>query len=338
MNPRDQHQPRPIAVDNEAADWVVRSERGLTPLEQDEFTEWLARGKWHQEAFAELRWSWEELDRLTGLQRTVAAVPNPALLAPPRKRGTWWHCTAVLSTAAVLAIGIALFPFQRPANSIAMKRAEMLAPCELQNLPDGSVVELNRGAAITVSFSSTQRHVRLDRGEAHFDVAKDPTKPFVVEAAGVEVRAVGTAFSVTRDSGQIAVLVTEGKVTLTSPLANDDAPPTLIVAGERALVPLAAVAAAPKITVLSPDEIADWLAWKPRILDFDNSTLADIANEFSRRNPIKLTVVDPSLRARRLSATIRSDNLEQFVNLLESSFGIRVRWVTPTSIELWPSN
>ena len=64
---------------------------------------------------------------------------------------------------------------------------------ESRALDDGTVVELNGGAEIEVQFTAAERRLRLVRGEAHFQVAKNPLRPFVVEAGGVAVRAVGTA-------------------------------------------------------------------------------------------------------------------------------------------------
>jgi transmembrane sensor len=82
---------------------------------------------------------------------------------------------------------------------------------ESHALPDGSLVELKEGSRIAVDFSAEQRQVRLV-GEAHFQVARDAARPFVVNAQGVMVRAVGTAFSVRVDSDEVQVLVTHGSV------------------------------------------------------------------------------------------------------------------------------
>jgi transmembrane sensor len=71
-------------------------------------------------------------------------------------------------------------------------------------------------------------------------------------------------------------------------------------------------------------EMEERLAWKPRLLEFDEAPLAEIAAEFNRRNPVRLEITDPALRARRLSAALRSDNVEGFVRLLETDFAISV--------------
>src|SRR3546814_4407377 len=82
-------------------------------------------------------------------------------------------------------------------------------------LRDGSAVTLNSNSEIDVDFDEGIRHVRLLRGEALFDVAKDSIRPFVVEADSTRVTAVGTSFTVNRVSGRdVQVLVREGVVEL----------------------------------------------------------------------------------------------------------------------------
>ena len=228
-----------------------------------------------------------------------------------------------LSLGAAAAVMIFYHLKRQPWRDVVpFTTSESLALCEQRKLEDGTLVELNRGASITATFTIAERRVRLDRGEAHFTVTRDPSRTFVVEAGGVAVCAVGTAFCVTLQPGSVAVLVTEGTVRLTSPdkpALGDD---PLLNSGQRAVLSLARGGPAPAIASITDDEIAERLAWKPLVLDFVEATLAEIAAEFNRRNPVKLEITDPSLRARRLSANIRSDNVEGFVKLLESDFGI----------------
>lgn len=334
----------PVALS--AAEWVLRHDRGLTAAEQDEFSQWLAADPRHRAEWAEHRWGWDELDRLAGLQTSVHAVPDPDLLLPRRSvwakaGGAARYWTAGLAAAAAVAVGF--FLFSRPAPApvpSAPSPVHSLALIEQRDLPDGSVIELNRGAVVTEHFTATERRVRLERGEAHFKVAKDAVRPFFVEAGGVAVRAVGTAFNVRLDPASVEVLVTEGKVSvLNVGPALDAGPrtpassgvptsgsPTFLTANERTVVSLAPSAPAPQVTVVPPAEIEARLAWQPRLLDFTDAPLAEIVAEFNRRNPVRLTLADARLRDVRLSAAFRSDNVEGFVRLMESDFGMQAAW------------
>jgi transmembrane sensor len=118
--------------------------------------------------------------------------------------------------------------------------------------------------------------------------------------------------------------VTEGTVAVNSPAAATTEQTPLVTAGQKAVVSLSPRAAATLIEAVAAAEMEDRLAWKPRLLEFDEAPLAEIAAEFNRRNPVTIEITDPALRARRLSATLRSDNVEGFVRMLESDFGITV--------------
>jgi transmembrane sensor len=309
---------------DEAALWALRHDRGLTAAEQDEFSHWLAADPRHGAAWAEHRWGWDELDRLAGLQASVHAMPDPDLLAPRRRRVAHFFLPG-LAAAAILTLGLFVWVARAPAPvpPVAPAVARTLALIEQRELSDGSIIELNRGAVVTEHYTAGERRVRLERGEAHFKVAKDATRPFFVEARGVAVRAVGTAFNVRLDSASVEVLVTEGRVSVA---ASTGPVIPLLGVNERTVVSLAPAAPAPQVTAVPPAEIEARLAWQPRLLDFTDAPLAEIVAEFNRRNPVRLTLDDAGLRAVRLSATFRSDNVEGFVRLMESDFGMKSAW------------
>jgi transmembrane sensor len=335
MNPVPPHSRGLSEIEREAARWVLRRDRGLTASEQDEFSHWLAADPRHGEALALHRWGWEELDRLTGLQTSLGAVPDPDLFAPRRPARAQflrWLAPVALGLAAAWAVVFYVQPKPAGTSATAVARTAspappaLAAPCERQLLDDGSIVELNRGAAIEVAFTAAERRVRLVRGEANFTVAKNPARPFVVNAGGVDVRAVGTVFNVRLDRAAVEVVVSEGRVKVDPPAGAPAQDLPVLVMGQSAVVSLVAAGAPPEIATLSPAEIDTRLAWQPRLLDFTNVALAEIVADFNRRNPVQLVVADPALASVRLSAAFRSDNVEGFVRLMESDFGMKADW------------
>jgi transmembrane sensor len=328
---------------DEAALWALRHDHGITAAEQDEFSQWLAADPRHRAAWAEHRWGWDDLDRLAGLQTSVHAVPDPDLLAP-RGRRLVRFARPLLAVATAAAVGLLTWTWMSrpPAPVVAETPAasRLLALIEQRELSDGSVIELNRGAVVTEHFTAGERLVRLDRGEAHFKVAKDSARPFFVEAGGVVVRAVGTAFNVRLDPAAVEVLVTEGTVQVGSvaphrPVATAvEGNGPYLKANERTVVSFAPSAPPPEVTVMPPAEIEARLAWQPRLLDFTDKPLAEIVAEFNRRNPVRLTIEAASLREVKLSATFRSDNVEGFVRLMESDFGMKVERRSDSEIVL----
>lgn len=323
--------PRSIAA--QAADWLVRRDRGFTAAEQDDFHAWLAADPRHGAAFAREESTWRELDHLVEWRPEHAAEPNPDLLAPPRRVPRRpWRWIAPLAAAAGLIVGLSVF---RPSPPAAHESEVMTASgYEQRVLTDGSRVELNRGAAIVVEYSANERRVRLVRGEAHFTVAKNPARPFVVEAGDIAARAVGTAFHVRLADAAVEVLVTEGRVQVESktatPAAAFHSPPVsapehpILTAGERVVVsPHVPPGDRLRPVLVSAAEISRTLAWQPRLLEFASLPLGEVVAAFNRHNAVQLIVEDADLAALPIVATFRSDNVDGFIRLLGATAGVR---------------
>ncbi len=325
-------------IEQKAADWMLRIDRGLTPQEQDDYTEWLAQDPCHREAMALYQWGWEEFDRLAGLQATHYAQVNPDLLAPdvglpPKKFAKFrfipWF--AALPIPVVLALTVFfLRPVAEPESPEFKPSIELMARIEQRALEDGSRVEINRGAKLEVAYPADRRLVYLEKGEANFEVAEDPNRPFIVNAAGVDIRAVGTIFNVKLSEDEVDVLVTRGMVRVAptaSPSNRAELPAgSLVERGQKATVHLRSETPQVEVITLSEPEIEEATLWQPRLLDFDAAPLGEIVDAFNRCNPIQVVIGDPSLNTVNLSSSFWSDNVEGFVRLMESSFGMETEW------------
>lgn len=338
----------PSVVTRAAADWLARRDRGLTPSEQDEYMQWLAADPRHGAALARQANALERMMQLYEWTPARGVEPNPDLFAPAprmarvracvREQGRWLGLGGLAAAAAlVVLLWSGRGRVESPPGAVAaVAPASFLHVNERLALPDGSRVELNDGARVVSLYSATERRVRLAGGEAHFTVWKDPHRPFVVEADGVEVVAVGTAFNVRLESAVVEVLVTEGRVKVLSEgestpeaaaaaateLKSGHAGPTelFVSRGERAIVPKPSAGAdamiAPTVTAVSTDEIATELAWQAPRLQFQETRLADAIAEFNRLNRHQLELLDPALGELRIGGNFRPDNVDGFVRLL----------------------
>jgi transmembrane sensor len=198
-------------------------------------------------------------------------------------------------------------------------------------LPDGSVIRLNSDTAVAVDLTAGKRRVDLERGEAHFTVATDPSRPFVASAGGVSVRAVGTAFNVALKPSSLEVLVTEGKVQVEEEAKNQFVLPnrtnnhSVLGAGQKVVLNLGSAAApSPIIAVvkLPASEVEKAMAWQIKLLEFDDTPLSAVIAEFNRYNQRQLVIADSALARRTFGGTFRSDNYEDLVVLLETRFGV----------------
>jgi transmembrane sensor len=327
----------PTALEQTALGWVVRCERGLTGEEESALAEWLAADPRHREIFNEFGGTWNLMGRagdelstaaVESLPKEATVVPFETDVASRRRgrgaRGAWWS----LAAAAVIAIGV--LSWRQGAGQLVAITTEIGGSRQL-TLPDGSTVALNTDSSVVPVFAPEERRVRLEKGEAFFQVAKDAARPFVVEAAGVGVRAIGTAFNVRVHPEAIEVVVTEGVVRVT-PAAGRGAglgESAEVIAGQRVFVATSAQRAAtpsvaPNLTVASvpSDELQRRLAWQGGRLDFSDTPLGEMVAEFNRYNRHKLVVPDAGLAAMRFGGSFRPDDRAGFVRVLRDTFGI----------------
>ena len=320
--------PEPVSPEAErrsqaAADWLVRRDRGLTAAEQDEFLQWLVADPRHGEWFALHREIVADFTALAQWRPAHSEEPNPDLLAPPRRR-IHWLAPALVAAAAAITV---TFVWWRATP--ASPESALVASVELKRriLEDGSAVELNHGALVTTEFSVTERRATLVRGEALFTVANNPSRPFIVRAGGVDVRAVGTAFSVRLDQAAVEVLVTEGRVGVrrANPVLSEHptSQSSLVSEGQRAIVSLTN-SAPPHVVAVSPPAIARQLNWQPTLLDFSSAPLSAAVTEFNHRNRVQFVLADAGLAALPIVASIRSDNVEGFAKFLAAAPGVQI--------------
>ncbi len=323
---------RPIsaAMREAAADWVARRDAGLSAREELDYAAWLEADPAHRAAVVGLDFAWRTLDRPLTTGTADAVLGELAARARQRRRQRTVAC-AVASLALLFGAGFG-WRALRPASDLrspAVVSAVVLLP-SIQSLPDGSVAELRDGAEITVEFTAAQRRVVLRRGEAYFKVAKNAARPFVVAAGGVEVRAVGTAFSVDFGKDAVDVLVAEGKVAVSIASAEaariDTVPPNpeplLIDAGCGATVLTSPPQSDSESRPVSDADLQSRLAWRSPRLEFSGTPLIEAVTLLNRHNRVQFTIEDPELARTRVSGIFGATNTAAFVRLLESSFDV----------------
>lgn len=304
--PGDERGPTPAEA--EALQWVIRCDRGLTADQRREFAEWK-----EDPQNARL---WEEFRGTWGMIVPERSTPGRAASGPR------WRVAAVAFAASVaLLLGfLAWTPPGESPQAITTQAGEL----RILNLPDGTRITLNADSRIQVRYTPAARRVWLEQGHSHFEVAKDPARPFVVVARGVDVRAVGTAFDVRLGSQGVDVLVTEGVVAVAREENRADA--VLVAAGHRAVVTVDRVQPprAVNVTALAREELEKDVAWRERRVEFVSAPLREIVAEFNRHNRHQLVIEDPVLAEREFGGAFRTSDQAGFLRLLRDSFGITV--------------
>jgi transmembrane sensor len=294
-------------IDSEAAVWVSRLDReGGDPVLLAELEAWLLADRRHQGAYIRAEAMWRTMDRACVLP---AYTPAPRRLSRRVLIGG-----AASGVAAAAAAGAALVFAPR-------SQTYRTAPREIRRvqLADGSVAAINSDTEIEVAMSRRGRRVRLVRGDAWFQVAKDPERPFVVETDGAGVQAVGTAFAVKRERGLTDVLVNEGVVELRP--FDRAVQPVKVEAGSRAMLhPDGRL----QTVSLPLTRIEQTLAWREAQIALDGDTLGEAAVQFNRYNRRKLVISGPGLAQEPLVGWFWMDDPVSFAEAVGLSLGAEV--------------
>ncbi len=321
--PAEDFSAREDALETAAVDWLCERAEGFGPGRAAAFAAWRAADPGHDQAVIQTERAMALLDELPAVRAPLAArlaeLAQPAASAPPRLRFRPAVWMSGLAAALALAAGLSILVTPRIAEAkryvTAAARQQQIA------LNDGSVVNLNVSSDVRVQLLPKERRVTLAAGEAHFAVAHDTARPFIVTAAGVSVRAVGTAFSVRVGATGVEVLVTEGRVEVTreavAPAMTGAPGAVQLAAGERTVLGRAAASATPTIEAVTGDALTAAVRWHSRVMTFSDLPLRDAVGLFNRRNALQLVLADEKIGDVRIGGTFAAEQVEAFVRLIE---------------------
>ncbi|MCC6202097.1 MAG: FecR domain-containing protein [Gammaproteobacteria bacterium] len=238
----------------------------------------------------------------------VFALAAFSLLPQTRTGGAWL-------AARVLAL---LHPLPQP-----MRYTTRVGERLEVSLPDGSDVALNTATVLEATYTASSRAIRLERGQAYFNVTKDPARPFVVATTAGAVTAIGTAFEVLVAADQLQVLVEEGKVTVTTtrqPSAAAERPAIAqpVAQGQRLLVRHGGE------SQLAEVDVARALRWRSGFVEFDDVTLAEAVHEMNRYTNHVVQLRDEHVTSLRISGVFRVGQTDRFLEVIGELLPIQV--------------
>ena len=344
---KDTSSKRIDAIAEEAAEWYVQL-KDANARTKSEFAAWLKTSPEHVKEFLAIAALWEALpdlpsqpsveklielatqeDNVVALSTAESVVPKVPLETAhiggkSKTRRNWAGLAAATTVAAVIIGGaLTLLPPPEDLNLYQTALGEQLSI----PLPDGSLVTLNTQSILRVDYSEDYRDIRLTDGEALFDVAKNPERPFRVVTEHVVIQAVGTQFNVHHDQNDVTVTVVEGIVDVASTSADqfgdvanlsslEDAPPVIsepirLTAGQQARVQSRSGEVA--VVDISVDKA---IAWQERRLVFESMSLKAVIDEFNRYNDPPLMIDHVALEQLPINGVFRSNDRESFVEFL----------------------
>lgn len=310
----------------QAAFWVARLHSDqVTSSDEARFAEWLAEQPARRAAYHEAERVWLAFE---GLRNDGYAKAAFAALRAPPAHSRRALMAGVFGLAAASAAGLALYLDQH-----SRTYSTGIGELRRARLADGSTISLNTSTRVRVQLDGEQRRIWLDRGQAHFTVARDPARPFRVFVGAEEVRALGTVFEVRREGDRVQVILEEGVVALfrgdeQTVLRVDAAPDLVLEPGQVAqLAPLEP----PRATAVDLRRAG---AWRQGQLIFDNDPLAEAVAEVNRYHERQIVLTDPSLRDISISGVFQTGRPEAFADSLTAAFPIEITSQTEAEIRL----
>jgi transmembrane sensor len=265
----------------------------------------------------------------------------PAALSGARIR--WQTAAATIAALALVSVGLFLMwnrpPLPgpvSPADATALHFETRHGEQQTHRLADNSVLHLNTDTAVTVQYSKTERRVVLTSGQAGFEVAHEPERPFRVFAGPAEAIARGTKFDVRLGSDSTVVTVVEGRVAVgpsellnrRSMSSNPRQPVRLVELGPDQQVSVSKDEWPATITAVDAKRTTAWLH---RQIAFDHEPLERVAAEFNRYAAKPVEITTPELRKLEITGTFSIDDSEEFLAFLRSLDGVQVD-VTATRV------
>ncbi|TLM79154.1 FecR family protein [Microbulbifer harenosus] len=327
-------------VEAEARTWfMLRGERDLKADEQSAYDAWMQQAV-NRKAYQRLQLIDRSLAALAagsegarlrqpgGLAGLLDRLNNYFGISPVS--GFAFACTLMLAVGVVY-----LAPWQ--GEPAAQAYTSELAQVRTITLDDGSRITLGGDTAIESDFSNERRGVKLLRGQAFFDIAKDPSRPFFVSARGAEIRVVGTRFDVNAGSKlnpEVKVTVEEGVVDVASRDRESagavEAPKVRLTAGQQVRVSEQQLS---RVNTVDATRVAGWRQGK---FSYRDAPLSEIVADANRYRKNRIVIGTRELENLRVTTAFNADQADTLVAMLEQSLPVRVFKEPDGRVVIWP--
>lgn len=310
-----------------AAYWLVRQDaQRMTTQDWHAFDNWLEASETHRCAYEQTESMWKDLEASVD-EGELRALRVTALAAGPAPK-VWPRAAAVAAGLVVGILGIAAMSWRLSIDVRTVESSEPRAAVDQYvtahnqrstiTLPDGTLVSMNVDTSFSTDFTVGRRSIRLSRGQAFFEVAKDSKRPFVVAAADRNIQALGTKFDVKLDRDRVEVVLLEGRVSV----ARSNPSPLEKVTRRSAPVELApdqrlVVARGEATTSVTTTNAKEATSWREGWIVFEDETVEQAIAELNRYSERPILAPDEAVRRMRLGGVFRIGQPDRFGDILQ---------------------
>ncbi len=309
----------------QASEWIIRlnsdNPNQAESLEKA-FLTWLNSNPENQIAYLRAEWLWSNSERLNLQEAPDTHILGSLLAFPNQFRQRLIQHKAVAATCAclllVMTIGLGILqPFSSATQNDVLFTSH--GQIKTHRLLDGSSVTLNANSKIQVAINSNRREISLIEGEAFFDVKRLKKIPFLVKGPGINVRVLGTQFSVKNSIETASVTVLEGKVSVSTNLSTQASnKEALILTKDEAALLNKATDNIEPIKVNAKEK----LSWTAKKLIYKGESLEKVISDINQHYDTKLQLSDSEIGKTTVIAVISIDNQEKTLQKLESLFNL----------------
>lgn len=341
-------------IDSQASEWLAKLDAEQpSPNDLAAFKQWVNADPEHRQAFEALVEFWDEMNILTQTILPRELLPQQ----PSATSNSLWHRLQALARPIINAL-----TYTRAAGATALAilgltvllggpthYSTQIGQQKTIELADQSTVQLNTNSRLQVDYSNDLRRLTLTQGEAHFDVAHDPDRPFEVYVGNRLVRAIGTAFTVHVRKIDVEVIVTEGTVEIDQPSDPELNAKVSIIqaadtqAGTQAGTPIKATAGSlvtfnkdliNDVEIMVASQLQKQLSWRQGMLVFKGEPLQMVVDEVSRYTNLKIIIPERSAREMKVGGLFKVGDTESLFEALRDGFDIHVQEVSDDVVYL----
>lgn len=332
------------SVIEKAAYYVTQLYSGeISSQDEIEFEQWLAEDKQHIYEYQRMLKTWDTLGELPSVldkNTETGRLTNPVsyLFAAFK---TYKLATVAVSIFLFIMSFVLFSLFSEEKKSLLNRYQTLVGEQKRIVLSDGSVVTLNTNTLLETDFRDGKRKIKLEYGEAFFDIAKVANSSMMIDLGNHKITVLGTQFSVYRSVSEIKVAVVEGRVSVNEVTGKDTTKlsisqsatsdtrssysdksnkKVLLVAGNA----LNFSTKTKKSNLVTKADIEKITDWRDGLVRFDDQPLSQVISELNRYSLRKVLIQDKEVMSLSVSGTFRFNDIRAILEDLNSALPITI--------------